>query len=109
MDILEFAAERTGSSMEKIYDLQTQLLANIVEIDALLENLERLTLINPDDFDVLEDLFQKEFYLYMNNIGIYEDLIKYVEAEPRTPDNELELARIARDAHKMCRVEVVEL
>lgn len=95
--------------MEKIHDLQTQLIVNILELEAITENLERITLITPDDFDTLEDLYYKEFTLYVNNIGIYEDLIKYVEAEPRTSDNELELARIARDAHKMCRVEVLEL
>lgn len=109
MNISDYATKRTGSNIEKIYDLQTQLTINVIEIEALIENLEKITLQTPDDFDTLEEMFEKEFLLYMKNIGIYEDLINYINKEPKTPENELELARIARDAHKLSRVEVLEL
>jgi hypothetical protein len=109
VDILDYTTEVTGSGMERIYDLQTQLVANVFEIEALTERLDKLVTENPDDIDTLEDLFGKEFMLYMNNIGIYEDLMMNIEQEPRTVDNELILARIARDAHTLNRVEVIEL
>lgn len=109
MNIADYATEQTGGSMEKIHDLQTQLIVNVIEIDALCENLEKLTLQTPEDVDTLEDLFEKEFLLYMKNISIFEDLIYYLEAEPITSDNEMELARIYRDAYKMNRVGTIDL
>lgn len=109
MDILDFATERNGSSLEKIHDLHTQLAINVLDIDTITDNIIKITLVTPDDFDTLEDLYHKEFMLYMDNASICEDLFKYLEAEPRTSENEFELARIQRDAEHMDLVEYVDL
>lgn len=95
--------------MEKIYNLQTQLLVNITTIDALNEKIERMVLVTPQDIENLEDLYEKEFLLHMTHSGIYEDLLNYLDAEPRTEENELELARIEKSAFDMCRVESISL
>lgn len=109
MDVLEYTEEPNDSSISKIYDLQTKLAVNCLEIEAIADNIQTIELKTPEDFDVLEDLYYKEFVLYMNNIGLYEDLMSYIENEPKTMDNELILARIHKDAQKHLKVEVLQL
>ena len=106
---MEFLVENYSAPMNKINDLHTQLLANIIEIDALTEAIEKNENDLSIDPDELEKLYRREFYLYMDHIGIYDDLIQYLDNEPKTTANEFELARIRRDAQKMLRVTVVEL
>lgn len=95
------------TSMEKIQDLYTQLLANAMEIDMLSDNIDRLE--QEKDLDALENLFRTEFLLYMEHIGIYEDLSRYIDNEPRTAENEFELARIRRDKDNLLRITVVDI
>lgn len=110
MELLEeFAVERNGNNLEKIHDLQIELITNVIDLEAITENIQALILKDSENFDDLEDLYFKEFKLYMNNISIYEDLMSYIEKEPITSDNEFELAKIKRDADNMLRVEVIDL
>lgn len=107
MDFLNEVADVKSTSMDKIYDLHTQLLANCMEIDKITGNIEKYEA--ESDLNQLESLYRNEFVLYMDHIGLYEDLIKYIEKEPRTFDNKFELAKIKREAQKMLRVTVVEM
>lgn len=111
----EFLTDTKMTSMERIQDLYTQLLINIAELDNLDKSLSELEeeIHNPDRSDELSDqlesLFENEFILYMNNIGIYEDLMLCIEREPVTDANNFELRRIKKAAAGMLRVEIIEL
>ena len=98
--IKEYGKIKTMNNMDKIHDLYTQLTTNCLQIDALTENIAKLEKEGVD-IDQLERLYENEFLLYMANVGIHEDLIKALDAEERTMENELELARIRRTADNL--------
>lgn len=106
MEFLDFAEVKPTTSMDRIQDLYTQLITNILEVDNITMNIEKM---EADEVEILEDLYRNEFMLYMQHIGIYEDLLNCIDNEPRTSDNEFELARIKKEASKLLRVQVVEL
>jgi hypothetical protein len=82
---------------------------NVTDIDAVTHNIEKLTVQTPDDIDSLEDLYKKEFKLYMDNIAIYEDLMNLIDKEKPDMYNELVLARIKRQTDELLLVEWVEM
>jgi hypothetical protein len=104
--ISEYGRIQNMTNMDKIHDLYTQLTTNCYEIDALLENIDKLEK-DQTNLEQLERLYENEFMLYMNNVSIHEDLMSAIDAEPRTIDNEFELARIKKIAENLLKVEVV--
>lgn len=91
--------------MDTIHNLYTALIANVLEIDNLTKNIE-----NPDiPIEQKEILYANEFKLYMDNIGIYEDLVNELKKVEKTVDNELELARIRKGIEKLLKVEILEI
>ncbi len=106
--INEYGKIKNMNTIDKINDLYTELVTNCLEIDNVLKNIEKYEQSNEESVDI-EKLYENEFLLYMNNISIYEDLINYIEKEPRTSENEFELARIKREANKLLKVEVIVL
>lgn len=107
-DIDNWATEKSkATNMERVIELHTDLSNNISLIDNVNKNIAEAEASN--DIETMEDLYQKEFMLYMDNIGIFDDLIQLLDTVDKTPENEFELARIRRSAIKMCRVEIVEV
>lgn len=90
--------------MDKIQDLYTQLTINIIQLDNIDSAIE-----NEQDPNQLEMLFENEFMLYMENVGIYEDIMLLIDQEQRTINNEFELARIKKSVQDMIRVEIIEI
>lgn len=103
----EFMTPIDNSSMSHIHDLLTRLLVNNAQIENITVNIKKMEadVTNAND---LETLYKNEFFLFMENIGLYEDLIIYIDKEPKTIDNELELARIKKTADNLVLVEVME-
>lgn len=106
IDNIEEYGKIENTNMDKIQSLFTELVANNLEIENIIKNIEKLEEENSSD---LEKLYENEFILYMLNISIYEDLMKYINEEPKTSENEFELARIKREANKLLKVEVITL
>ncbi len=106
--IEEYGKIKNMTNLDLIHDLYTQLVTNVLQIDTLVENIEKLEGENAD-LDQLEKLYENEFMLYMNNVGLHEDLMNALDREERTDDNEFELARIKKVAGNLLRVEVVAL
>lgn len=88
--------------MDLIHNLYTALIANTLELDNLAKNIEDPSL----SFEDREVLYSNEFRLYMDNIGLYEDLQIELSLIEKTIDNELELARIRKGIEQLRRVEV---
>lgn len=106
-NINEFA-KIENDSMGEVKNLYSELFENVFHIEALLENIDKLEKGSSDP-DQLEELYRKEFMLYMRNVGIYEDLLKCIDRIEPTLENEFELAKIKRDADSLLKVEVIEL
>lgn len=93
--------------MDKIHNLYSEFIANVMQIDKLIETIK--TLEEASDLDGLETMYENEFRAYMEHISIYDDLINAIEAEPETFDNKFELRRIKTELAKMLRVGVIEV
>lgn len=106
---MEFLEPVTNSPMDRIYELQTKLLVNVREIETISENINRIKIQTPEDIATLEFLYSREFSRYMDNIGLYEDLVALIDAEPKNQENEFELMKIRRDIKDLCLVEVVDI
>lgn len=95
------------STLDQAKDLYVQLAENVDSMDKLANS------INEAEFDNavenLEQLYANEFMLYMDHTGIFDDLMNKLDEVERTADNELELARIRRDAHKLFRGLIVDI
>lgn len=104
----KYAKMKDYTNMERVQELYKQLQENSIEVDTIIENLDRLEKEHTD-FNLLEDLYRNEFGLYMRNISIYEDLILNIERIEVTMENEFQLAKIKKDAQDLVRVDVLEL
>ena len=95
------------TNMDRVYDLQTKLMVNVKEIDNIEHAISTKEIQTPTDLDSLEILYKNAFMLYMNNVGIYDDLLLAIDREPKHQFNEFELAKIKRQAEDLCLVEVI--
>lgn len=95
------------TSIEKIRELHNQLVENVLEIDKIGESIDVLE-ANGGDMRDYEYLYANEFKLKMDHIGIVDDLLNYIDQEPRTLENKFELAKLKRDTKNLLRVAVME-
>lgn len=107
MDI-ENIATLNKSNHSRIQDLNTQFVVNIAEIQKLQENINKIE-DNETNAETLEELYEKEFMLFMTHIGIFEDLVNSIDKEPKVLQNQFELARIKKFAEQNVLVDVLEL
>lgn len=105
----DFCELKINTSMDHIYDLHTQFIVNVIEIDKIIENINKIETSTSIDPDELELLYHNEFFLYMKHIDIYDDLILNINREPKTDLNVFELKKLQRDADKMLRVDIINI
>lgn len=107
-NIDEFGTKvETITPLDKAKDLYNNLVQNIENIDKISSSISKAEA--ESDMESLEQLYQNEFMLYMDNVGIFEDLINNLDMVEKTDENEFELARLRKGAIKMCRVSIVEV
>lgn len=108
MDVLTFAKKKDDNQMDRINTLYNELIANSMQLDALVENILKLEK-EQESFEALESLYQNEFLLFMKNVSIYDDLLLEINRADKTIENEFILAKIKKDAETYLRVEIMEL
>ena len=110
MDVLDdnFAKPKE-TTLHRIQCLFDDLVVNAEQIEVILDNIEEAEKTENIVVDNLEDLYRNEFMLYMDNVSIYEDLMNLINLEPRTIENEFELARMKKEAAKLLKVGIVDV
>ena len=107
-NINEFSTKHENlPPLEYAKELHDKLSENLDSIDRVTKSIGEAE--HSNNLDELEQLYQNEFMLYMDNISIFEDLINMLDKVERTSENEFELARLRKAAIKMCRVTIVDV
>lgn len=101
-------AIKNYTPLDKARDLFHQLEINRAEIEKISESIKKAE-DDKQDAEILQHLYMNEFHLLMDNVGLFEDVLLNLNRVKRTPENEFELARIRREAPKLCLVPVLEL
>lgn len=99
--------KKTYTSLEKVQELYNDLVHNNEKLDNICKHINEAEF--KEDIESLEDLYQNEFMLYIDNVSIFDDLMNRLDDIEKNQDNEFELARIRKAAHKMLRVRIVDI
>jgi hypothetical protein len=93
--------------MGRAQDLLENLKENVERINNTLttiDNIKKQTKWSNEDQATMEALYRKEFSLYMDNSSIYDDLMEELENE-----TEFTRKRLADEANKLLKVEIIEI
>lgn len=93
--------------MSRAQNLFNNLKENVVRIDMTLDKIDAIkakSKYSAGDVELLEMLHRNEFSLYMDNSSIYDDLMEELENE-----TEFTRKRLADEANKLLRVEIIDV
>lgn len=96
------------SPLDKARDLFHQLEINHEEITTITANIKQAEEDN-QSADILQQLYMNEFHLLMSNVGLFEDIMLNLDRVTKNPENEFEVARIRKNAPRLCLVNVLEI